>query len=88
MRKLLSLVALMVLVTGASASTPAQSAADAYAACLIGNAVLELTHGGMNETDAAVAAFAVCEALEAAVSENELEGISDFLYSTLSQIEN
>lgn len=83
MRKLLA--AVVVVVALVSPVTAEQSAEDAYAACLIGNAVVEM-HSGADREEAAARAWATCESLDATVSDEEGEGISDFVYSVLEYV--
>lgn len=86
MRKLMSLFGLVFLVASGPALAAEKSPEDAYAACLIGNAIVEI-HGGLDKAAAAESAFVECRRLGDAVhDEAEAEGISDFLYLTLDQV--
>lgn len=80
-----TLIALVLLLSLAASAGAAQSPEDAYAACVVGNAVVEMRHG-KSVNDAAAVAWEECEPLAATVSENEAEGISDFVYSMLNEM--
>jgi hypothetical protein len=77
----------LVLVLAASGSLARQeSPEDAYAACVIGKAVV-LMHHGSDVTTAAAAAWDECAALEPpGLSEDDGAGLSDFVYLTLEDI--
>ena len=58
---------------------------DDYVACVIGTAVVNLHNGSSNE-EAVAKAWTVCEPLSKGIGENELEGISDFVYMTFEKL--
>jgi hypothetical protein len=60
-------------------------ASDDYVACVIGKAVVNL-HKGSSHDDAVAKAWIACEPLNKEISENELEGISDFVYLTFEKL--
>lgn len=72
------------------ALTPAnaaeQSPRDAYAACLIGNAVLE-RYNGVDRNEAVARAWVTCVSLKAELtSNNDLLRLYDFVYAVLKQM--
>jgi len=84
MQKLIAFI--MLLVVGvAPVFAGDQSPDDAYVACMIGNAAVNL-HSRMDAEAAERAAGESCDPLYANVDDAEAEGISDFIHSLIADM--
>jgi hypothetical protein len=85
MRLLITAAAFGLLAAGATTTLAAESAGDAYAACVIGKAAVLMHHSADIDTAAAVA-WQECEPLNSGIDDEEGEGIADFVYVTLEKL--
>jgi len=83
MQKIAAFVALLVFSVGPALAE--QSREDAYVACVIGNAAVNL-HNRMDAEAAEIAAGEFCAPLFKVIDEQEAEGVSDFIHSAISDL--
>lgn len=69
MRTLLAAATLVPCLSGAAMAQTPQEPADAYKACIVGNAVIALLQDGYEGADAGIRALALCDYLAPTVAD-------------------